>query len=118
MKKISTFAILILLLLSMLLCVIEVMLNLQGKELLTSTQRIWDVVFFGLTLLWGYYDSERKDFDRPFDFGFFVYVFWPIAFPWYLIKTRGLEWIALYIGFIGLWIFPWVAGLVAYSYSS
>ena len=73
-------------------------------------------MFFMSTIFWAYYDAGRKDFKKPFDFGFFIYVFWQVAFPWYLIKTRGIEGVVLYLGFIALWLFPWLSGLVTYVY--
>ncbi len=96
--------------------ILEVLLNLQEKEVSRSTQNIWGFIFVLLSILWAYYDAEREDFERPFDFGFLVYVFWPIAFPWYLFKTRGAEGILMLFGFISIWLGPWLAGLIAYVY--
>jgi len=116
MKRNKNLYIYALVVLSICLGIIEVLLNLQGKEVSESTQSIWGVVFFLLSILWAYYDADRSDFEKPFDFGFLVYVFWPVAFPWYLVKTRGAEGMLLFIGFISIWLGPWVAGLVAYVY--
>ncbi len=96
--------------------IIEVLLNLQGKEISLSTQSTWSIVSFFLTILWVYYDANREDFDKPFDFGFLVYIFWPIALPWYLITTRGLKGVLIFLGFILIWLMPGLAGLIAYVY--
>jgi len=96
--------------------VIEVLLNLQEKEVSDYTQSMWGLVFVILSILWAYYDADRSDFEKPFDFGFLIYVFWPVAFPWYLVKTRGVEGLLLFFGFISLWLSPWLSGLVAYVY--
>lgn len=95
---------------------LEVILNLQNKVVSDSTQSIWGAVALILSILWAYYDADRKDFEKPFDFGFLVYLFWPIAFPWYLITTRGTEGILMYLGFVLLWAGPWFSGLVVYVY--
>jgi len=116
MKKASSLSIYVLLVLSALLCVVQVLLNLKEQELSLSTETTWDAIFLIITIFWAYYDAERKDFERPFDFGLFIYVFWPVAFPWYLIKTRGIEGSILFLGFIALWLAPWFSGLVAYVY--
>ena len=116
MKKATTLTIIALLIMSFFLCVIEVLLNLQEKEISTSTQATWGVIFLFLTIFWAYYDADREDFEKPFDFGFFIYAFWYVAFPWYLVKTRGIEGILLYIGFLAIWLAPWFSGLVAYVY--
>ncbi len=112
----SHYTIITLLILSLFLSKVEILLNIQEKELSSSTQAAWDVIFFISTIFWAYNDAGRKDFERPFDFGLFIYVFWPIVFPWYLIKTRGIEGILLFLGFIALWLCPWLSGLVAYVY--
>lgn len=69
-------------------------------------------------ILWVYCDAGRSDFEKPFDFGFLVYIFWPVALPWYLVSTRGVEGVLIFLGFIALWIGPWLMGLVAYVYFS
>ena len=116
MKKPTSLAIIILLIMSFSLCVLEFLLNLQGEEISASTDTTWAVIFFITTIFWAYYDADRDDFEKPFDFGFFIYVFWYIALPWYLIKTRGLEGILVFIGFITIWLAPWLSGLIAYVY--
>lgn len=96
--------------------VLEVFLIIKGKEISASTEAIWGAIFLFLTIYWAYYDAERDDFEKPFDFGFFIYVFWYVAFPWYLIKTRGIEGVLLLIGFLTIWLAPWLAGLITYVY--
>ena len=96
--------------------VLEVLLNLKGKEVSGSTQFLWSFVFMILSILWAQKDAENRDVYKPFDFGFLFYIFWPVAFPWYLVHTRGIEGILLFLGFISLWLGSWFAGLVAYIY--
>ncbi len=102
--------------LSFALGIIEVLSNLQEKFISQSTQSLWGLVFVVLTIIWAYYDAPSKKFQRPFSFGFLVYLFWPIAFPYYLIKTRGIEGLLIFMGFLALLFGPWLAGLVAYAY--
>jgi|GEM_PF-1615729 len=96
--------------------IIEVMLNLEGNMVSDSTQNVWGIAFALLSIHWVYYDADRADFNKPFDFGFLVYVFWPIAFPWYLFATRGIEGVLVLFGFVTLWLGPWLAGLITYVY--
>lgn len=95
---------------------VEVILNSQGEVTSDVTQTAWGAISLFLTIVWAMADSETNDFDKPFDFGFLMYMFWPIALPYYLYSTRGLDGIVLYIGFMGVWVGPWLAGLVAYTY--
>lgn len=96
--------------------IVEVILNSRGEFVSDSTQYLWGIIFCIVTIIWVMADSETNNFDKPFDFGFLMYVFWPIALPYYLISTRGIEGIVLFIGFICIWLGPWLAGLVAYLY--
>lgn len=105
-----------LILMSMILGGMEVLLNLQDKEVSDSSSNTWSFVFLVGTIFWTYYDADRKDFEKPFDFGFLIYVFWPVAFPWYLVQTRGIEGLMIYFGFIFLWLAPWIMGLITYMY--
>lgn len=98
--------------------VVQVLLNLKGQEISKSTETLWGIIFIILTIFWVYCDAGRSDFEKPFDFGFLVYIFWPVALPWYLVSTRGMEGVLIFLGFIALWIGPWLMGLVAYVYFS
>ena len=54
---------------------VDILLALQGKEVSGSTEAIWGSVFLFTTVLWAYYDADRSDFSKPFDFGLFIYTF-------------------------------------------
>ncbi|MEH6542493.1 MAG: hypothetical protein V7721_01000 [Porticoccaceae bacterium] len=95
---------------------VEVIMNSRGEVVSDSTQSLWGILFVIVTIVWAMADSETNEFDKPFDFGFLMYIFWPIALPYYLISTRGIEGIVLFFGFISIWLGPWLAGLVAYTY--
>ena len=105
-----------LLIISLLMSIVDVMLNLQGREVSELTYVIWNFIFFIFTVLWVKYDAQENHFPCPFEFDFLVYLYWPVAFPWYLIKTRGIEGILLLSGFVALLFAPWVSGLIAYVY--
>ena len=95
----------------------EVLLNSKGDLVSDSTQTLWALIFFILTIAWTMADAKINNIEKPFDYGFLLYIFWPIAFPYYLYTTRGLDGLVLFIGFISLWVGPWLAGLVAYTYA-
>lgn len=105
-----------LILLSAGMAAVEVMLNSQGEVASDSTQSLWGLIFLVVTIVWAMADSETNEFEKPFDFGFLMYIFWPVALPYYLVSTRGLEGIVVFFGLIGIWLGPWLAGLVAYTY--
>ncbi len=95
---------------------LEFYLNSIGRFETKQTQLVWGFVFVVLTIVWTLDDVKKRKFEKPFDFGFLMYVFWPIAFPYYLVSTRGIEGLVHIAGFLALWLGPWMAGLVAYVY--
>lgn len=96
--------------------VVEVMLNSRGEVVSDSTQTLWGVISLILSIMWATADASTNEFEKPFDFGFLMYIFWPVALPYYLVATRGIEGIVLFVGLISIWLGPWLAGLVAYTY--
>jgi len=42
--------------------------------------------------------------------------YFPLALPYYLVRTRGIEGIVYFIGFAALYFAPFLFGLVAYVY--
>ncbi len=95
---------------------VEFGLNGKGEFITEKTQTIWGIIFVLLSIFWAIQDSRERHNSKPYDFGFLMYVFWPIAFPYYLFSTRGIEGILYIIGFFTLWSGPWFAGLLAYIY--
>lgn len=106
----------ILLLLFLCMSALEIIVNLQGETVSDTTQSIWGFVFIILSILWAYADSKQKSFHKPYEFGFLAYALWPIVFPWYLIATRGIEGFVLFLGFLLLWLGPWLLGCIVYIY--
>jgi hypothetical protein len=104
--------------LSTLMTVAEVAMNLEGQEVSDSTAFFWGAAFIILSIVWANKDAKTNNFEKPFDFGFLVYVFWPVAFPWYLVKTRGIDGVLIFLGFLFIWAVPSCFGLVAYVYFS
>jgi len=95
---------------------VEIILNAKGETVSNTTQTLWAGIFIIMSIIWAVADAETNSFEKPFDFDFLMYIFWPVALPYYLISTRGLEGIILFFGFINILLGPWLAGLVAYTY--
>ncbi len=116
MRKNKSLYIYILLVLALCMSLMEVSFTLQAQQVSDTTRIIWGFVFLISSVLWVANDVKGRNFPRPFEFSFLMYIFWPIALPWYLMKTRGAEGFVLFLGFVALWLAPWMAGLVAYTY--
>ena len=70
---------------------VEVVAALRNVYFPTNTQLLWGLFSILLSAAWATADARGRKFETPFEFGFLVYIFWPIVLPWYLIATRGLD---------------------------
>lgn len=112
----SSVCIIVIVLLSFLVSFVEFYLNSIGQFETERTQSVWGLVFALLTIIWAVDDAKRQRLEVPFEFGFLMYMVWPLAFPYYLVSTRGVDGMVYLAGFLSLWIGPWLVGLVAYVY--
>ena len=106
----------VLILISLGMGVTEVILGSQGGVVSDTTQALWLFIFLVMSILWAVADTRSRHVEQPFDFDFLMYVFWPIALPYYLISTRGSEGMLMFLGFVLIGWGPWLAGVVAYVY--
>ena len=60
-------------------------------------------VLSAIVALWVMYDSGRHGIRRPFIFGFFLFVAWPLVAPFHLWKTRRWRALITVLIFGGLW---------------
>lgn len=97
---------------------IEVILNLQDKEVSASTENIWNIIFAILVALWVRFQAEKEQLEIGYGYEGYIYLLWPITLPYFLLKTRGVEGVVTYFGFVALNLAPFLAGLVAYAYYS
>jgi serine/threonine protein kinase len=70
-----------------------------GESLIKS----WSFIFSILLATWVSIDAKINSFNKSLDFGFFFLIFWPIALPYYLSKTRGVKGFFQSLGFIMLY---------------
>ena len=83
-----------------------------GAERLTLA---WTLTFSLLVALWIEADSRRfTNVYRPYEYGFLVYLMWPVYLPYYLVRTRGARGIAWLTGFVVLYLVTWLARMVVW----
>jgi len=58
--------------------------------------------------LWVVADAQRRGWNNLYDFGSFVFFFWPVMAPTYLFQTRGLRAFSI----IGLFLAVFFAAIV------
>jgi hypothetical protein len=67
--------------------------------------------------LWANNDARIRGEQKPFEYSFFIFLLWPVALPYHLIKNRGIDGLVMFIGFLALHELPSVAALFAYTYA-
>jgi hypothetical protein len=67
-----------------------------------------------LLALWIVGDARRRTGVPCFDFGFFCYLFLPVAVPWYCLWSRGLRGSLTLVAITLLWLVPYIVGSVVW----
>jgi hypothetical protein len=62
-----------------------------------------------LFAMWVYLDRRDRRLGLPYEFEAFVFFAWPLALPYYLVKSRGARGILLFAAFLALFVVPSVA---------
>ena len=63
-------------------------------------------------ILWLQKDAQRTGVGAVQDWGFFLWLAWPVVIPWYAFKSRGRTGWRLLLGLIALISSPYIAGFV------
>lgn len=91
---------------------VEVLAYWRDVELSSPIVDAWPVIFLGLLVLWVVEDSKAQPgIEKPFEFGFLVFI-WAVPYlPYYLWRTRRWRGIWLltglvvlyFLGYLGQW---------------
>ena len=65
---------------------------------------------------WVQKDKFYKAKDAPYEYLAFIYFFWLVALPWYLIKTRGWKGFPMFLGFLSLSYADYFSSELAYYF--
>lgn len=84
-----------------------VYMNLENNE---QAEFLWLLVYASSIALWAQRDAHEHKLYQPYEFGYFVFLFWPFFLPYQMVKTRGLKGLAFYLGFICLYFLPQLSG--------
>ena len=75
--------------------------------------RLYQLVIVLLSVI--YLERENRRFHylyHPHEFGMFIWFFWPLIVPYYLVKTRGAVGIFVFLGLIALLIVQFLVILI------
>ena len=99
-------------------CAYSVTLSLLHSGISHHLAYAWLFVFSILIALWVHADTRSRSIHQPLDFGFVFLWLWPLALPYYLIKTRGAIGLAPCAGFFAVYLAPFVLAWFTYVLSS
>lgn len=96
---------------------VEVLAYWRDVELSSPIVDAWPVIFLVLLVLWVVEDSKAQPgIEKPFEFGFLVFI-WAIPYlPYYLWRTRRFKGVGMliglvllyFLGFLGQWVVYWM----------
>jgi hypothetical protein len=99
--------------------------SISGVYVLNELEPSTSVVYFLFlapliaVILWLQKDARRTGVATVQDWGFFLWLAWPLLIPWYAFKTRGRAGWRLLVGLTAIilsaYITAWVVALVAYG---
>lgn len=115
-KKIQPWIVVGLLLMSILFSAAAAYVVLKGGEFPPRTGILWVIIFALLVALWAKNDAEIRNEQKPFEYSYFIFLFWPVALPYHLIKSRGIEGLVLFLGFLAIHELPYVIAVFAWAY--
>ncbi len=117
-KKIQSWIIFGLLIISVSYTVVAAITAFKGGMLSERTGVLWIICFAMLVALWAKNDAKARGERKPFEYSYFVFLLWPAVLPYHLIKSRGIDGLVMFIGFLAIHELPSMVTVVAYVYAS
>ncbi len=105
-----------LLLISIMYGFLEIVATLKEQVTSENTDFLWQVLFAFVIAFWTKNDAKNKDLYTPYEYSYFVLIFWPFVLPYHLIKTRGTEGLLIFLGVLFLYFLPFISGLITWAY--
>jgi hypothetical protein len=115
-EKNQNYIIIGVLIVSILYGLLEIFAALKEQVTSETTSFLWAIIFALVVALWTSSDAKSRDLYKPYEYSYFVFLLWPFVLPYHLVKTRGTEGLLMFLGFLGLYLLPFLSGLVAWAY--
>ncbi len=101
---------------SVLVAVYETLAYWRDVEPASQVAAAWPALFLLLVVLWVVEDSRSfPEIQKPFEYGFLVFIFAIPYFPYYLWRTRRWRGLLLLAGFVTLYFLSHLAQLTIYA---
>lgn len=97
----------------------EVWLYLADKDGSTSALlNLWLFIYPAMLVFWVDIDSRNYKFiERPYEYGFLIFVYWLFYLPYYLWRTRSYAGIAMLLGFLFMYQLGYLINWLIYFVS-
>ncbi len=118
MKNSKTFFILVILISSFVLTIYGAVLGFREFDISNTLYTTWFFVFSVAIAYWANADAINKNELWGLDWPFYAFMFWPIVIPYYLCKTRGIDGLIQFLGFVTIYLAPFLGNLMSYFYLS
>ena len=115
-EKNQKFAIVVISILSVLYAVVSSIVVYKGELVSDASDFLWSIVFAMVIAYWTSNDAKAKDLYKPYEYSYFVFIFWPFVLPYHLVKTRGFEGYLIFVGVAGIYLLPFFTDLVTWVY--
>ena len=116
MKGIHNYILITIMLLSTAYSYVHVAYSLAESDVPARTEALWLLVFALLVAMWIVKEPHQTDKSPVSGLGMIAFIAWPIVLPYHLVKTRGVEGLVQFLGFLALQFLPFFCGLFAYVY--
>lgn len=108
--------ILVLVVISFSYSLLEIFTVIQLQFGSNATSLLWTGVFASIVALWANNDAKNKDIYKPYDYAYFIFLLWPFALPYHLIKIHGTDGLVMFFGFVFLYVLPYVTEMLTWVY--
>ncbi len=116
MHLIKNYIIITLIVLATLNSLVEIIVNLKEEVVSDQANFLWALIFLVLISMWAQRDALDSKKQYPFEYGYLIYILWPILLPYHLISTRGIDGAIQFLGLVLLYLMPFLSGLITYVY--
>ena len=118
MKKLNnqSFILLSIFLLSLTYAFVASYVVYKGGEVSEGTDLLWSFIFALVIALWTNNDAKAQGLYRPYEYSYFIFLFWPVVLPYHLVKTRKIEGLMVFLGVLLLFVLPFFTSLFVWAY--
>jgi hypothetical protein len=91
----------------------------RGNAVPERTEFVWTFVFSVLVTWWSYVDGTEGTARGKWELSaLLMFFFWPVVLLYHLVRSRAVEGVMLYLGFIAVYLAPYLVQLSVWAYGT